>query len=89
VNKGADPESETILLHNFVAYLKAILNEKSFNERISVELSTAAVTGNGTVFDKPVWDFHYPESSLFITEEGLIGCCIQLRINREMPLLLL
>lgn len=64
------------LMLNFVAYLKIALEEGTFSKYISTELSEESESADGHAFGKPVWDFEYPESSLFITESGLIGCAI-------------
>ena len=39
-------------------------------------MSDDSANTDGKVFGKPVLDFKYPESSLFITENNFIGCCI-------------
>lgn len=68
-----DPET---LLQNFVSYLKLILKEELYNKYVPPELSQMAESRDGRLFGKPVWDFSYPQSYVFITEDGLIGSCV-------------
>lgn len=74
LDEKADPMDEHLLLLNFVAYLRTALDEETFNKYVPAEISQEATKGDGKAFGKPVWDFDYPESSLFITSSGLIGC---------------
>ncbi|CAK7204167.1 hypothetical protein SEUCBS139899_006921 [Sporothrix eucalyptigena] len=74
-------DDEEQLLLDFIAYLKIILDDTLFSAYIpySVALPSSTgdkTTGDGRAFGKPVWDFSYPESSLFVTKRGLVGCCI-------------
>jgi Heterokaryon incompatibility protein (HET) len=80
LDENTDPGDETIFLFNFIAYLKTILTEDSFNKYIPVGLTKDATKGAAETFGKPVWDFNYPESTFFITEMGVIGCSAD--INR-------
>jgi hypothetical protein len=64
------------LMLNFIAYLSIALEEGTFRKFISTELSEESKSADGSAFGKPVWDFAYPDSSLFITEGGSIGCAI-------------
>lgn len=50
--------------------------EETFVERVTVGVVEASRTADRYVFGKPVWDFEYPESSIFVTENGLIGSYI-------------
>ncbi|XMA14771.1 hypothetical protein WAI453_007562 [Rhynchosporium graminicola] len=72
----SEPADDRLLLHNFIAYLKLVLDEKTYNKYIPADLTEDAKHANGLDFGKPVWDFTYPESSLFLTDSGLVGCCI-------------
>jgi hypothetical protein len=60
----------------FLAYLGIVLDEQAYQQYISPELSKEAEQADGYQFGKPVWDFNYPDSSIFITEKGMIGCCV-------------
>ncbi|SCO86374.1 uncharacterized protein FRV6_10501 [Fusarium oxysporum] len=42
----------------------------AYQQYISPELSKEAEQADGYQFGKPVWDFNYPDSSIFITEKG-------------------
>lgn len=68
-----DPEA---LLHNFVSYLKLVLDEVAYDKYIPPKLSRMSQSGDGLLFGKPVWDFSYPQSYVFVTEDGLIGSCV-------------
>ena len=70
--------TEHQLMLNFIAYLKAALEEDIFSQYISRELKEESENADGTAFGKPVWDFEYPESSVFITKDGLVGCAVAL-----------
>ncbi len=74
LDEKTDPADERHLLHNFVAYLKIVLDEETYNKYIPPGVSKESEHADGHTFGKPVWDFNYPESSFFITEGRLIGC---------------
>jgi hypothetical protein len=76
LNEESDPGEERILMQNFVSYLRIVLDDQAYQQYIPPELSKEAEHADGYQFGKPVWDFNYPDSSIFITKEGLIGCCI-------------
>lgn len=76
LDEHTDPADEHHLLQNFVAYLKIVLNEETFKQYVPSELAEQSENGNGYAFGKPAWDFKYPESSFFITENGFIGCTV-------------
>jgi len=76
LDEKSDPANELHLLHNFVAYLKLVLNEDTFNEYIPPDVREESKHADGLAFGKPVWDFTYPESSFFLAESGLLGCCV-------------
>lgn len=61
---------------NFVAYLKLALEEQTFAKYISDTLAKELDGADGYAFGKPVWDFDYPESSIYITGNGFIGTAI-------------
>ncbi|KAL5314134.1 hypothetical protein ACEPPN_018558 [Leptodophora sp. 'Broadleaf-Isolate-01'] len=63
----SDPAAERHLLHNFVAYLKLVLDDEIYNKYRPADVSDEAKHANGLEFGKPVWDFTYPESSFFLT----------------------
>ncbi|KAJ6257802.1 hypothetical protein Dda_7591 [Drechslerella dactyloides] len=72
------PAHEGHLLCNFVAYLKAVLDEETYAKYISPAISQELRCGSVENFAKPVYlrDSTYPESSLFVTDGGLVGCCV-------------
>lgn len=76
LDEKSDPANERHLLYNFVAYLKLVLDEETYNKYIPPDVSEEAKHANGLKFGKPVWDFTYPESNFFVTEIGLVGCCV-------------
>ena len=76
LDEKSNPADERRLLHNFVAYLKIVLDEETYNKYISPDVSEESKRADGYAFGKSVWDFKYPESSFFITEGGLFGCSI-------------
>ena len=76
LDENTDPANEHYLVKNFVAYLKIVLDEETFSKYIPPELSEQSKDANGYAFGKPAWDFKYPESSFFITENGYIGCTV-------------
>lgn len=76
LDENTDPADERYLVRNFVAYLKIVLDEEAFSKYIPPELSEESKHANGHPFGKPVWDFKYPESTFFITENGLTGCTV-------------
>lgn len=63
-------------MRNFVAYLKLVVAEETYNKHISPDVFEESRDADGRNFGKPVWDFTYPESSFFITNGGLTGRCI-------------
>ncbi|KAL8893370.1 MAG: hypothetical protein Q9192_005336 [Flavoplaca navasiana] len=76
LDENTDPADEHYLVKNFVAYLKIVLDEETFSKYIPPELPGQSEHANGHAFGKPAWDFKYPESSFFITENGFIGCTV-------------
>ena len=76
LDENTDPADERYLVRNFVAYLKIVLDEETFNKYIPPDLIEESKHANGHAFGKPVWDFKYPESNFFITKNGLIGCTV-------------
>ncbi|PVH72238.1 hypothetical protein DL98DRAFT_660192, partial [Cadophora sp. DSE1049] len=76
LEEKSDPANEFHLLHNFVAYLKMVLDEETFNKYIPPDVREESKHADGLEFGKPVWDFTYPESSFFLAESGLVGCCV-------------
>ncbi|EWC45155.1 hypothetical protein DRE_06043 [Drechslerella stenobrocha 248] len=76
LNEKSIPADESYLLYNFIAYLKIVLDEETYRKYIPQDLSDEAESADGLQFGKPVWDFTYPESSLFVTDGGLLGCCV-------------
>jgi hypothetical protein len=53
-----------------------VLDEETYNKYIPSDVSEESKYADGLEFGKPVWDFEYPESCFFLTERGLVGCCI-------------
>lgn len=76
LDENAQPTDERGLARKFIAYLKMVLDEETFNRYIPSNLSEESKHANGREFGKPVWDFQYPESSFFITPNGWIGCTV-------------
>ncbi|KAH7199484.1 hypothetical protein DER44DRAFT_842492 [Fusarium oxysporum] len=76
LNEDINPGEERILTQNFLSYLEIVLDEHAYQQYISPELSKEAEQADGYQFGKPVWDFNYPDSSIFITEKGMIGCFV-------------
>lgn len=76
LNEKSISADEDYLLHNFVAYLKIVLDEETYHKYIPSDLSEKSHHADGLQFGKPTWDFTYPESSFFITESGFLGCCV-------------
>jgi hypothetical protein len=76
LDENNDPANERHLLHKFVAYLKLVLGKETYNKYIPPDVSEESKHADGLEFGKPVWDFKYPESSFFLSEMGLIGCCM-------------
>ncbi|KAI0550535.1 heterokaryon incompatibility protein-domain-containing protein [Xylaria curta] len=75
-----NPADEQLLFHNFMAYLKCVLDEDTYCRYVSPETTKECSDGIASSFGKPVWDFEYPEASFFTavnkTGETYIGCCI-------------
>lgn len=78
LNEKSDPANEHLLMQRFVAYLKIALDEEIYNKYIPADISQDSEDADGRLFGKPVWDFAYPESSFFITEDKFMGCSISL-----------
>lgn len=76
LNEKSDPANEHLLVQRFVAYLEIALDEETFNKYIPADVSEDSKNVDGRLFGKPVWDFKYPESSFFITEDKSMGCSI-------------
>ncbi|KAF3919587.1 hypothetical protein ABW20_dc0103296 [Dactylellina cionopaga] len=76
LNEKSQPAEELELLYRFVAYLKIVLDDDVFQKYVALDLAHESAEADGFLFGKPVWDFSYPESSFFITDGGLIGCCV-------------
>ncbi|CAN9260775.1 unnamed protein product [Alternaria alternata] len=73
-----NPFEQLELLHNFVAYLAIVLADDRaiLTTFIPGDLLEESNSADGRAFGKPVWDFQYPESSIFITRNRLVGCAI-------------
>jgi hypothetical protein len=76
LDENSNPADGRRLLHNFVAFLKSAVDDETYKKYIPPDISEESKHADGHVFGKPVWDFKYPQSSFFITEGGLTGCCI-------------
>lgn len=76
LDDNSEPASEYKAVRNFAAYLQIVLDRETFAKYIPTTLSKDLQHADGRAFGKPVWDFDYPESSLFITERGSVGCCV-------------
>ena len=73
LDENTNPADGGRLLLSFVAYLKFVLDEETYNKYVPPELTEEAKDAKAESFGKPVWDFNYPESSFFVTERNLIG----------------
>ncbi|KAF5538732.1 het-domain-containing protein [Fusarium phyllophilum] len=73
LNEDSNPGEERTLMQSFVSYLRIVLDEQAYQQYIPPELSKEAEQVDGYQFGKPVWDFNYPDSSLFITENARIS----------------
>ncbi|KAK6330304.1 hypothetical protein TWF730_004798 [Orbilia blumenaviensis] len=76
LNEKSLPAEEELLLHRFVAYLRVVLDSDTFAIYVPEALAEESAGADGLLFGKPVWDFTYPESSFYVTEGGLLGCCV-------------
>lgn len=72
----ANPAESGELIHNFISYLKIMLDEDLYRKYVPLSMSEESKEADGHAFGKPVWDFDYPESSFFITKSRLVGCAI-------------
>jgi hypothetical protein len=65
-------------LHSFVAYLSLVFedNRDVLERYIPPALLQDVKASDGHVFGKPVWDFDYPDASIFITSRKMIGCAV-------------
>jgi hypothetical protein len=73
---NADERLETV--RAFVAYLLLIWNDdqEALGQHIPSVLLQQSTSVEGHIFGKPVWDFKYPDASIFVTEEHMIGCVV-------------
>ncbi|KAL3425519.1 heterokaryon incompatibility protein [Phlyctema vagabunda] len=76
LDEKSNPVDEHILLERFVKYLRLVLDEEIYDKYIPRDVFEASEDADGRLFGKPVWDFTYPESSFFITENNLAGCSV-------------
>ncbi|MCJ1310090.1 hypothetical protein MMC25_003751 [Agyrium rufum] len=76
LNEKSDPADECILMQRFVAYLKMALGKEEHKACILANKSQESHNADGRLFGKPVWDFTYPQSNFFITQNDYIGCSI-------------
>lgn len=76
LDDSSDLCSERSLMRPFVAYLRQVLDEETYNRPIPLEACNESASVNGRLFGKPIWDFKYPDSSIFVTDCKLIGCCM-------------
>jgi hypothetical protein len=76
LNRETDPQEQLKLLHEFVAYIEIVFADEQdmVKQYIPQDLIDESKAADGYAFGKPVWDFKYPEASVFITNEGLVGC---------------
>lgn len=78
LDEYTEPADERCLLHNFIAYLKIVLDKETYDKYIPSDLSEKSRHADGHSFGKPVWEFKYPESSFFITGNGFMGCTVSM-----------
>ncbi|KAF3920877.1 hypothetical protein ABW21_db0205878 [Orbilia brochopaga] len=69
------PAHESYLLRRFVAYLRRVLEKETFQKYIPAALSQAC-SDDSKEFVEPFRNFIYPDSSFFVTNGRLVGCCI-------------
>jgi hypothetical protein len=73
-----DSDERLETLRTFVAYLSLIWkdDQEALEQFVPPELLQEAASVDGHIFGKPVWDFNYPDASIFVTEEHMIGCAV-------------
>ncbi|KAJ1323936.1 hypothetical protein MN608_11193 [Microdochium nivale] len=78
IDDSSNPRAdETALLRNFMAYLNLVLGTTRLQGHVQPDLvRRLSAGGDPLLFGKPVWEFPYPDSSFFVTDKGLPGCCI-------------
>ena len=76
LDENTNPTDDDHLTQKFIAYLKLVLHVDTFGKYITRDIPEKWKHGDGRLFGKPAWDFEYPESAFFITNEGLFGCSI-------------
>jgi hypothetical protein len=72
------PDVAILRFAGSLSYLKIALDEETYNKYIPADVSENSKDADGRLFGKPVWDFKYPESSFFITENKFMVCSISL-----------
>jgi hypothetical protein len=67
-----NPSEQFELLHNFVAYVAIVLtNDRAIlTTFIPGDLLEESNSAERRAFGQPMWDFHYPESSIYITKDN-------------------
>lgn len=76
LDENNDIADDSNIIYTFVDYLRRALDQRTLDKYIPLDLAKGSIRANGRAFGKPVWDFEYPESSFFITENGFVGCSI-------------
>jgi hypothetical protein len=78
LNQMINPFEQQELLQSFVAYLAIVFcdEQATLTTYIPGELLEESRNANGRAFGKPVWDFQYPDSSIFVTKNKFVGCAI-------------
>jgi hypothetical protein len=78
LNHKIDPYEKDLLLHDFIAYLAIVLadEQETLTQYIPSDLLDESRSSDERVFGKPVWDFQYPDASIFTTRGGFVGCAI-------------
>jgi hypothetical protein len=78
LNHKINPHEQLELLHNFVAYPAIVMvdDQALLSRYIPSDLPAESENADGRAFGKPVWDFQYPESSVFVTKNRFVRCAI-------------
>lgn len=78
LNHKINPYEQMELLQSFVAYLAMVFRDEPaiLKTYIPSKLLEESKTADGRAFGKPVWDFQYPDSSIFVTRNKYVGCAI-------------
>ena len=83
LDEKCTPAEDGQLMSRFAAYLRIVLEER-FTEHIPQDIAQSSRHTDGYLFGKPVWDFEYPQSCFFVTEDGVIEDAVCLQYGLEI-----